>query len=189
MDILKNYIKDLKNDLKNKSGYKHIPNLLTFIRCISPFFIIPFVLLKKYNIVLLLVIISALTDFIDGIIARKYNITSEFGRLFDAVTDKFFSVALLIPILNINIIFVFVLVIEILIALVNLIAEKQNKKPHTLYIGKVKTAFQSLFLSFCYLSFVINIKKVILYILFGIVIVFEILTLINYILKSFKTSK
>lgn len=186
MEVIKEYLKELKSDLKNKKGYKHIPNLLTLIRFISPFFIIPFMLLEKYTIALIFVVIAALTDLIDGKLARKYNCTSEMGRLMDAVIDKFFAVSILVPILKIDIVFVIILVIEVLIALTNLIAQKQNKKPKTLYIGKVKTAFQSLFLSICYLSFVINIKSIILYILFSIVIVLELFTLITYIVKNNK---
>jgi len=184
MKVIKEYLKDLKSDLKNKKGYKHIPNLLTLIRFISPFFIIPLMLLEKYKFALIIVILAALTDLIDGKIARKYNCTSEMGRLMDAVIDKFFAVSLLIPILKINIIFIIILVIEVLIALTNLIAQKQNKKPKTLYIGKVKTAFQSLFLSICYLSFVININYIVLYILFIVVIILELLTLFTYINKN-----
>lgn len=186
MEVVKEYLKELKEDLKSKKGYKHIPNLLTLIRFISPFLIIPFMLKEKYTLALMIVVISALTDLIDGKIARKFNCTSEMGRLMDAVIDKFFAVSLIIPILKININFLIILIIEVLIALTNLIAQNQNKKPKTLYIGKVKTAFQSLFLSVCYLSFVTNINVIILYILFGIVIVLELSTLFTYIYKNIK---
>lgn len=186
MEVIREYLIELKSDLKNKKGYRHIPNLLTLIRFVSPFFIIPLMLFEKYVVALMFVVIAALTDLIDGKIARKYNCTSEMGRLMDAVIDKFFAVSLLIPVLKINIIFIIILVIEVLIALTNLLAQKHNKKPKTLYIGKVKTAFQSVFLSICYLSFVLNIENIIIYILFGIVIVLEIFTLFTYIIKNTK---
>ena len=49
MEIINNYLDILKEDFKNKRMYKHIPNLLTFIRLLSPLFIIPLFLYNKYR--------------------------------------------------------------------------------------------------------------------------------------------
>ena len=93
MEIINNYLDILKEDFKTKRMYKHIPNLLTVIRLLSPLFIIPLFLYNKYRLAFILVIVSAITDIFDGLIARKFNLTSEFGRLLDAVTDKVFSLS------------------------------------------------------------------------------------------------
>ena len=42
----------------------------------------------KYLIAGVLFIIGSLTDFLDGYIARKYNLITDFGKLIDAIADK-----------------------------------------------------------------------------------------------------
>ena len=184
MNIIKEYIKTLKEDIKNKKTYKHIPNLLTFIRFLSPFFIIPLFILNKYKYSLVFVIIATITDIFDGMIARKYNTVSEFGRLLDAVTDKFFALSLLIPTIKINKIYTLLIIMEILIALSNYIAHKKNKHPKTQYIGKVKTVIEFIFIALCYLSFTIKIDIRIINIVFIINIILELITLIIYLKKN-----
>lgn len=184
MDIVKEYFVLLKCDLKQKKGYKHIPNLLTFLRLISPLFIIPFILCDDYSSAFIVVVIAAVTDLFDGLIARRFNLTSEFGRLLDAVTDKFFSLSLLVPIVKINKIYVILMMLEVLIAVSNYIAYKKNKKPETHKIGKIKTTIEFIFISFCYLSFIVNINIDILNFIFMINIIFVLLSLSLYVLKN-----
>ena len=42
----------------------------------------------KYIIAGVLFIIASITDFLDGYLARKYNIITDFGKLVDAIADK-----------------------------------------------------------------------------------------------------
>lgn len=42
----------------------------------------------KYIICAVLFIIASCTDFLDGYIARKYNLVTDFGKVMDAITDK-----------------------------------------------------------------------------------------------------
>ena len=87
----------------------NLPNKLTIIRIIMTLFIIiilifPFdaagiVLPKlfinesivvdiKYFIAGVLFILASITDFLDGHIARKYNLVTDFGKVMDAIADK-----------------------------------------------------------------------------------------------------
>ena len=50
----------------------------------------------KYIIVGILFIIASLTDFIDGHIARKYNMVTDFGKMIDAISDKLLTNSVLI---------------------------------------------------------------------------------------------
>ena len=73
-----------------------IPNLLSLLRL----FMIPqlmWLYLQKQDYVqtAILLAISAVTDVLDGIIARKYNMISEFGKAFDPVADKLTQMAML----------------------------------------------------------------------------------------------
>jgi cardiolipin synthase len=67
---------------------KHIPNLLSLARlAIAPYV---FVLLvrREYRTVLVLFAIAGLTDFLDGLAARKFGSASRLGAILDPVADK-----------------------------------------------------------------------------------------------------
>lgn len=68
---------------------KFIPNLLTLSR--FPFTIIIFLILPSSpKITLTLFVLAALTDFLDGAIARRWKTQSRFGEKIDPLADKFF---------------------------------------------------------------------------------------------------
>ena len=102
---MKNFINKLNKEIKNNlSDLKHketvikqIPNLLTFSRLIAPLIIIPLIISNHHFEAMIITICFALTDLIDGRIARKYNIVSEFGRQLDPVCDKVFVGGIIIP--------------------------------------------------------------------------------------------
>ena len=70
-------------------GCMTIPNLLSLIRILLvPLFLVVYLRgYKTYALVIL--VLSGLTDFFDGKIARKFNQISEMGKLLDPVADKF----------------------------------------------------------------------------------------------------
>ena len=66
----------------------NVPNVLTMARivlAIVMFAILPF---KFYATSLVLFVIAALTDFVDGWWARKFNQKTQFGRIMDPFADK-----------------------------------------------------------------------------------------------------
>lgn len=82
----------------------NLPNKLTLARIfIIPFFLVALhiqlftvnatVCAVCYWIALVLFIIAAITDYLDGAIARKLNIVSNFGKLFDPLADKLLTMA------------------------------------------------------------------------------------------------
>ena len=75
---------------------KYIPNLLTLLRLIAiPFFVI--LSLGNRSIAALFVFVFAcITDYFDGMIARKYNVISNFGKLMDPLADKTLVLAALV---------------------------------------------------------------------------------------------
>lgn len=86
---------------------KHIPNIITIIRiALLPlvffFYLTDFVPYSQY-IAIAIFLIAAGTDFLDGMIARKYNLVSNVGKLLDPIADKmlYYSGLFLIIVTNI----------------------------------------------------------------------------------------
>lgn len=74
-----------------------IPNILTVFRLVLIIPIVITYLVNDNNIAtIVLVAISAFSDVIDGIIARKFNMITELGKLLDPVADKLTQLALAI---------------------------------------------------------------------------------------------
>jgi len=85
---------------KNKGIVKHIPNALTVGRLFLTVIFLGMILYagrseapeKPANLLLgafILFVVTGLTDIVDGYIARKYEVTSKFGRTMDPLADKF----------------------------------------------------------------------------------------------------
>lgn len=74
---------------------KHIPNIITTIRIALLPFVYFFYLtnLVPYSqlIAIGIFLIAAATDFLDGMIARKYNLVSNVGKMLDPIADKMLS--------------------------------------------------------------------------------------------------
>ncbi|MEK6825390.1 MAG: CDP-alcohol phosphatidyltransferase family protein [Nanoarchaeota archaeon] len=71
----------------------NIPNTLTFLRVVITFAIL-YLVFARYSLTTVAVffIIGMLTDFLDGQIARRTKTTTEFGRRFDMIADRFLMI-------------------------------------------------------------------------------------------------
>ena len=96
-------------------------------------------------------IITALTDMLDGKIARKYNLITDFGKFIDPLADKFMVFGALIAMLyvfeNIQPIFIWAALIVIfrelaITSLRLLISKSSGKVVAAAWLGKVKTVTQ-----------------------------------------------
>jgi CDP-diacylglycerol--glycerol-3-phosphate 3-phosphatidyltransferase len=71
---------------------KHIPNILTMIRfMIVPLFVYSiFVMDRAYAAYysLIFFVVASITDYIDGTLARRWNVVSDFGKIMDPLADK-----------------------------------------------------------------------------------------------------
>jgi cardiolipin synthase len=75
---------------------KYVPNILTIIRFILIPFIIISIALGNYYTALIIFIISSITDVLDGYIARKCQVISDFGKLMDPLADKLTQLSILL---------------------------------------------------------------------------------------------
>lgn len=74
---------------------KHVPNILTIIRFFLIPFIIYFIFTEQYIMAFVMLTLSGLTDVLDGIIARKFDCITNFGKLIDPLADKATQISIL----------------------------------------------------------------------------------------------
>lgn len=78
-----------------------IPNILSLLRlCMIPLLIHRYCVLHDAVGTTLILTLSGLTDVVDGFIARKWNMVSDFGKAFDPVADKLTQIAMLFCLLT-----------------------------------------------------------------------------------------
>ena len=75
---------------------KYVPNILTIIRFILIAPIVYAIATEHFIIALVFLILSGITDILDGTIARKFNLITDFGKLMDPLADKSTQVAILV---------------------------------------------------------------------------------------------
>lgn len=73
-----------------------IPNFMSIFRIVLLPFIIWTYWKESYDVAVALLIVSAITDALDGVIARKFNMVSDLGKMLDPLCDKLTQAALLI---------------------------------------------------------------------------------------------
>lgn len=87
-----------------KKEYFNIPNLLSYLRILLiPVFVVVFLgatTQKDYLIAAFIVFVSALTDLVDGIVARKFGQITELGKALDPIADKLTQVTIILCLMN-----------------------------------------------------------------------------------------
>ena len=172
----------------------NLPNKLTTLRVIMiPFFV--FFLLwqngENYTfrmIALALFIIASLTDLLDGKIARKYNLVTNFGKFMDPLADKLLVCSALICLIELNALPAWMVIIiisrEFIISGFRLIASDNGVVIAASYWGKFKTTFQMVSV----VLFLLDIPALafVTTICFWIAPVLTIVSLVDYIYKNHK---
>ena len=83
--------------LLTKKNILTIPNFLSLLRILMiPIIVWLYLVEKNPRAASAVIILSGLTDIADGIIARKYNMVSDLGKILDPIADKLTQVALIV---------------------------------------------------------------------------------------------
>ena len=171
----------------------NLPNKLTLFRVILiPFFV--FFLLAPYfegygnYIAVAVVIVASITDFLDGKIARKYNLVTNFGKFMDPLADKLLVSSALICLVALNKIPAWVVIViiarEFIISGFRLVAADNGVVIAASYWGKFKTAFQMVTVIVLILNIPGEVFAVIGTVLIYISLVLTVISLIDYIAKN-----
>ena len=168
----------------------NLPNKLTIARVIMiPLFLICLYLnigCGKY-IAVGIFILASLTDLLDGKIARKYNLVTNFGKFMDPLADKLLVCSALIALVDLNRIAAWIVIIiiarEFIISGFRLVASDNGVVIAASYWGKFKTAFQIIMLVLnLNVPFMNIINTILIYISLGLTVI----SLIDYIAKNYK---
>ncbi len=133
----------------------NLPNKLTLSRVIMvPFFVVFILLVPQYLyfkwIALAIFIIASLTDLLDGKIARKYNLVTNFGKFMDPLADKLLVCSALIAMSSLGVIPAWITIViiarEFIISGFRLIAAEKGVVIAASMWGKWKTTFQMVML-------------------------------------------
>ena len=82
-----------------------IPNILTTLRLVLvPLFAYVLVVLKMHWAALAIFLFAGLTDIVDGFIARKFNMITKIGKVYDPLVDKLMQITAVICLAHENII-------------------------------------------------------------------------------------
>ena len=98
----------------------------------------------RYIIAGVLFIIASFTDFLDGKVARKYNMVTDFGKMIDAISDKLLTNTLIVVLASENMISPIIAVViigrDIVVDSIKMLIGSKGKAVAAINIAKFKTA-------------------------------------------------
>ena len=181
----------------------NLPNKLTVFRVIL---IVPFVLLLLGGhaqwgwfmaffggiadyvdyVALGIFIIASLTDMLDGKIARKYNLVTNFGKFMDPLADKLLVCSALICLIELGRIPAWIVIIiisrEFIISGFRLVAADNRVVIAASYWGKFKTTFQMIMV--CLMIANIEALAIVTQIVMWVAVVLTVVSLVDYLVKN-----
>lgn len=170
----------------------NLPNKLTILRVIMiPFFVAALLYDGGVNqnmryVAAALFIIASLTDMLDGKIARKYNLVTNFGKFMDPLADKLLVCSALICMIELRELPAWMVIIiisrEFIISGFRLVASDNGVVIAASYWGKFKTTFQMI--GVVLLIFNIPALSTLTTIIVWIALALTVISLVDYIVKN-----
>lgn len=131
--------------MSGKNKILTIPNLLSLVRLLMiPLIVWLYCVKREYVLTLVVLALSALTDIVDGMIARKFHMVSDFGKALDPVADKLTQIATLFCLVSrfpyMGIALVILVIKEVVTGVMSLIAiNRSGEVRSSNWHGKVTT--------------------------------------------------
>ena len=131
--------------MEKKNGFWTIPNLLSVVRlCLIPVFMWLYCVKQDSLSTAIVLILSGITDIVDGYIARRFNMVSDIGKALDPIADKITPGAMLLALISrypaMKLPFGLLLVKEAVLGISSLIVIRKTDKVHgAIWHGKVTT--------------------------------------------------
>ena len=171
----------------------NLPNKLTVARVILiPFFVF-FLLNDSMNpyfkwVALAIFILASLTDLLDGKIARKYNLVTDFGKFMDPLADKLLVCSAMIGLIELGRIEAWIVIViiarEFIISGFRLIAADNGRVIAASYWGKFKTTFQMFMVILMIANIGMTPFPLITQIIKWIALVLTLVSLVDYLIKN-----
>ena len=169
----------------------NLPNKLTILRVIMvPFFVL-FMLTdiggtaNKW-ISLILFVVASLTDLLDGKIARKYNLVTNFGKFMDPLADKLLVCSALICLVEMGKIPSWIVIIivsrEFIISGFRQVASDKGVVIAASYWGKFKTTFQMVMIVLMIAD--IPVLSLVTTIVMWAALILTVVSLVDYLVKN-----
>ena len=169
----------------------NLPNKLTMSRIV----LIPVFMAVLYMgfpgsdyIALIIFIIASLTDLLDGKIARKYNLVTNFGKFMDPLADKLLVAAALICLTANGTLAAWISIIiisrEFIISGFRLVASDNGIVIAASYWGKFKTTFQMVMIVMLILDYDNNIYQMCAMVVTYAALILTVISLIDYVVKN-----
>lgn len=136
--------------IKNKKQFFSLPNILSYVRILLIPFFTHLYFQGEYMTAALVVALSGLTDMADGMIARKLNMITEWGKFIDPVADKLTQAMLIFCLVSryremwLLVIIFFVKEITMGLAGLFMLVKKEKKLSGAKWFGKSATVVQFL---------------------------------------------
>ena len=173
----------------------NLPNKLTVVRVLMiPFFVwfmLPSLggeMAASKWIALAIFCIASLTDLLDGKIARKYNLVTNFGTFMDPLADKLLVGAAMICLVEMGRLPAWIVIViisrEFIISGFRLIASDNGIVIAASYWGKFKTVFQMAMIIVLIAAFEGSVFAVVEQILIWVSLILTIVSLVDYIRKN-----
>lgn len=168
----------------------NLPNKLTMFRVVLiPFFVLFMLVdITQFDkwIALAVFIVASLTDLLDGKIARKYNLVTNFGKFMDPLADKLLVCSALICLVALSKIPAWIVIViiarEFIISGFRLIASDNGVVIAASYWGKFKTTFQMVMI--CLMIADIETLGLLTAIVMWVALVLTVVSLIDYLVKN-----
>ncbi len=168
----------------------NLPNKLTLFRVILiPFFVVFMLVdITAYDkwIALAIFIIASLTDLLDGKIARKYNLVTNFGKFMDPLADKLLVCSALICLVALERIPAWIVIViiarEFIISGFRTLAADNGVVIAASYWGKFKTTFQMVMI--CLMIADIEALRIVTSVVMWIALALTVISLIDYLMKN-----